>query len=125
VYGGVTWFGDWYEHYERSILFLDHLPPETRFHLGIWTLPARGPIFNATAAFFMRILGRDFASHQVFATGLNTLAILPMALLLRDVDRLNQKTAILLGAGLFGLSPFAVQHEVFTATWCRLPNFRD
>jgi len=116
VYGGVTWFGDWYEHYERAILFLDHLPAETHFHLGMWTLPARGPIFNAVASFFMRSMGRDFASYQVFATGLNTLAVLPMTLLLRDLAGLRQRTAMLLGAGLFGLSPFAVQHEVFTAT---------
>jgi hypothetical protein len=116
VYGGGTWFGDWHEHYERAVFFLDHLPPETKFLNGYWSLAARGPMFNAAAAVPMAAFGRAFADYQSIATVLNTFAMIPMALLLRDMGRLSQRAALFWSAVLFGLAPFAVQQEMFTAT---------
>ena len=116
VYGAVYWFGDWYEHYERAVFFLDHLPPETRFLQGYWPLAARGPAFNASAALLMNLFGREFWVYQTVATVLNTFPVLPMALLIRDMARIRQVPALLWSALLFGIAPFAVQQETFTWT---------
>ena len=116
VYGAVSWFGDWYEHYERSIFFLDQSPPSTRFLSGLWSLPARGPLFNACAALLMSQFGRDFWVYQTIATVLNTFPVLPMALLIRDMAKTRQSSALLWSSILFGVAPFAVQQETFTWT---------
>jgi len=116
VYGGGFWYGDWWEHYERAVFFLDRLPPDTRFLDGQWRLAARGPAFNAAAAALMAVLGRAFADYQVIATTFNAWPVLPMALLLRDLGRLRTRTALLASAVLFALAPFAVQHELWTWT---------
>jgi hypothetical protein len=116
VYGGTLWFGDWYEHYERSIFFLSHGPSDTRFLMGFWSLPARGPLFNTVAAFFLSMVGQDFWDFQIAATVLNSVAIIPMALLLRDLGQINERIALLLALVVFALAPFAVQQETFTWT---------
>lgn len=116
VYGAVYWYGDWYEHYERSLFFLDQLPPDTRFLQGFWSLAARGPAFNASAALLMSLFGRDFWVYQTMATVLNTFPVLPMTLLIRDMAGITQRSALLWSALLFGIAPFAVQHETFTWT---------
>lgn len=116
VYGGAGWFGDWYEHYERALFFLDRLPAGTRFMYGDWTLPARGPLFNASAALVMGICGKHFWVYQTVATALNTFAVVPMGLLVRDIARIGQRWALTLSAVIFGLAPFAVQQQTYTWT---------
>src|SRR6476661_5515368 len=116
VYGGGTWFGDWHEHYERALFFLDHLPANTKFLYEMWSVPARGPMFNASAALLMAGFGRAFADYQCIATVLNTFPVLPMALLLRDMGRLSQRAALVWSVVLFGIAPFAVQQEMYTWT---------
>lgn len=116
VYGATAWFGDWYEHYERSLFFVEQAPATTRFLLNTWSLPARGPLFNAAAGFMMNFLGKDFSTFQVIATTLNTLAVLSLALLLRDLSGLGQRTALRFGMLLCALAPWAVSQETFTWT---------
>jgi len=116
VYGAVFWFGDWLEHYERSQFFLKQLPATTTFLMDLWTLPARGPLFNAAAGLLMGILGDGFHVYQIVATVLNTFPVLPMALLLRDFGKLRERTALVIAVILFGLAPFAVQSETYTWT---------
>ena len=82
VYGAVYWSGDWYEHYERSLFYLDQLPPETRFLGGLWSLPARGPLFNVNAGLLMGGLGREFWVYQSISTVFNTFPIIAFALLI-------------------------------------------
>jgi len=115
VYGSSGWYGDWYEHYERSIFFLDRLPVDSRFLHEMWSLAARGPLFNSVCAFFMNT-GRDFASYQVFATVLNTSVVLPLALLIRDMANTKQSTALLCSVVICAIAPFAVQQETYTWT---------
>jgi len=116
VYGGAGWFGDWYEHHERALFFLDRLPAGTRFLHDSWTLPARGPLFNASAGFLMGICGREFWVYQTVATTLNTFAVVAMGLLVRDIAGIRQRWALVLSAMIFGLAPFAVQQQIFTWT---------
>lgn len=119
VYGGASWFGDWHEHYERAIFFLDQLPSNTKFLEDLenwWVLAARGPAFNASAALLMGVFGRDFWVYQTLATVLNTFPVVAMALLIRDMARMRQLSALLWSFVLFGIAPFAVQQEIFTWT---------
>ncbi len=121
VYGAGTWWGDWYEHYERALFFFDQLPPETRFlettsQPGLWSLPARGPLFNASAALLMSVFGRDFWTYQISATVLNTFPVLALALLLRDIARMRQLSGLLWAAMILGILPYAVQQETYTWT---------
>jgi hypothetical protein len=115
TYGSGDWYGDWHEHYERAIFFLDHEPASTVF-LGHWTVPARAPMFNAVAALLMAAFGRDFADYQSVATLLNTFWLLPMALLMRDIGQRAERTALFWSVALLGIAPFAVQQETFTWT---------
>lgn len=116
VYGECCAFGDWHEHYQRSLFFLNQLPPETKFLYDLWPLAARGPIFNTVAAVFLGGFGKDFWIFQTVATVLNTFVILPFGLLLRDMAGLRQRSALLLGAILLALSPLAVTFELRTET---------
>lgn len=117
AYGAASWFGDWYEHYERTIFFVDQLPPTTRFLLNLWTLPARGPAFNASAAIFLVIFGKSFWVYQIVATVLNSFLVIPLALLVRDVGRVEESKALLISAVLLAVAPFAVAQE--TVTWTK------
>lgn len=116
VYGATAWFGDWYEHYERSLFFVEQAPATTRFLLNTWSLPARGPLFNAAAGFMMNFLGKDFSTFQVISTTLNTLAVLSLALLFRDLSGLRQRSALWFSLLLCALAPWAVSQETFTWT---------
>lgn len=116
VYGAVYWYGDWYEHYERSLFFLNQRPPETRFLEGGWPLAARGPTFNTDAALLMGLFGNDFWVYQGVATVFNTFPVLPLALLIRDMARMKQVPALLWSALILAIAPFAVQHEIFPWT---------
>jgi hypothetical protein len=78
-YHGGCWSGDWLEHYERSLFFLDRPDPlSAQFLVGTYSLPARPPAFNLLAGLLMAHGARDFAAYQVVATLLNCLACLPM-----------------------------------------------
>ena len=93
-YGGSYRYGDWYEHYELSLFYLDQWPSTARFLDGMWTLPARAPLFNTTVAFLMTN-GSEFRHFQIYSSVLNSFAFLPMALLLRDIAGLSEKHALL------------------------------
>ncbi len=118
VYGGAGWFLDWYGHYKGTVFFLDQLSLSTKIQdeMGIWTLAYRGPVFNASAALLMTLFGRDFWIYQTLATALNTFPVVALALLIRDMGRLPQRSALLWSAIILGIAPFAVQQEMYTWT---------
>ena len=51
-YSGALWSGDWLEHFQRSLFFLHHFPKDTPIY-GEYLLPARPPMMNVLAAFFL------------------------------------------------------------------------
>ena len=116
VYGGQGWWGDWHEHYERTLFFLDQLPPGTTFLYGRWTLAARGPMFNAAAALLMSLFGREFWVYQTVTTALNTFPVVAFALLIREMSGIRQSVALLWSAVILGIAPFAVPLETQTVT---------
>src|SRR5262245_49191884 len=48
VHGANGGVWDWYEHWLRARVFLAHAPVTSE--IGIYNIPARGPLFNAAAA---------------------------------------------------------------------------
>src|SRR6266481_329772 len=55
-YSGAFWCIDWLEHFDRSLYFLHHFPVEGPLY-GYCLLPARPPMMNLIAAFFMSQVG--------------------------------------------------------------------
>lgn len=71
-YSGGDWWGDWQEHYERSLFFKDHSPLDVKF-IGTWMLPARPPLYNVVVSFFLKLLGSEFYIYQATSVMLNSL----------------------------------------------------
>lgn len=116
VYGGANWFGDWREHYERALFFLEQQPLNTQFLLDMWPLTARGPLFNSSAAVLMSVFGKDFWVYQIIATVLNTFAVIPFALLIQSMVKIKQAAAHWLSLFIMTFAPFAFQLELYTNT---------
>jgi hypothetical protein len=111
-----TWYGDWFEHYERSLFFLNQLPLDTTFLQGNFSLPARGPIFNATAGLLMSGFGKEFWVYQCISTVLNAFPVIVMGLLIRETTGWSQNKALLCSAVFLGFAPFSVQQMTYTWT---------
>jgi hypothetical protein len=117
VYGAQWgWAGDWIEHYERSIFFLEQLPPDTKFLHEIYTLPSRGPLFNSSAGLLMTGLGKGFWNYQIIATALNAFPVLALAVLLQSISGLRRYPALIWSGVLFSLAPFAMQQVIYPWT---------
>jgi hypothetical protein len=112
-YGDTAW--DWYEHWLRSLIFLTHAPVTTK--IGIYTIPARGPLFNAAAALLMRVSGSShYWVFQIIAIAFNSLICLPFALILESVSGLSRRRALLVGAGVCILVPFFFWNNTYSWT---------
>jgi len=115
-YSGGLWAGDWIEHYERTLFFLDHQPKDTVF-IGAYLLPARPPLMNLVAAHFLAQVGRQYDLYQVVFLFLNLLIVFPCFLIAgamapRGGGRLT------LVAGALAASPMLLQNV--TWTWTKL-----
>jgi hypothetical protein len=62
-YSGGAWAGDWIEHYERTLFFLDHRPKDT-VSIGAYLLPARPPLMNLVAAHCLAQVGRQYVPRS-------------------------------------------------------------
>ncbi len=82
TYSGAGWFGDWLEHFQRTLFFLHHLPPTIAIGSG-YALPARPPMMNVLGAFFLGQIGESFEVYQVVFAFLSLLLFLPCCLMLR------------------------------------------
>ena len=114
-YSGAGWFGDWLEHFQRTLFFLHHLPPDTTL-LGGYQLPARPPMMNVLASFFLAQTEDRFEIFQVVFTLLNLLVYLPCCLILPALAGLRRGKVLPLAA-LFALSPVVM--EAATYTWTK------
>lgn len=112
IYSGGLWSFDWWEHYQRSIFYLDKLPLST--HFGPYLLTARPPVFNVVSFFFQSFIGRDFWQFQIISTLLNVTLLLPCYLL---VKQFSQKKSAFLFAFVtlfFLLNPSFIIETTFT-----------
>jgi len=81
-YSGGGWAGDWHEHWERTLFFLQRGPLDQYF-IGVYPLTARPPLANLVTTVFLALGEPSYARFQVFLCLLNALAFLPIALLAR------------------------------------------
>ncbi|MBA4423905.1 MAG: hypothetical protein C0390_12545, partial [Syntrophus sp. (in: bacteria)] len=111
---GGGWGGDWYEHFDRAVWFIDHGPLNHLF-TGIYLLPARPPLMNMIASFFLAQVGKEYASFQVLFSFMNLLPFLACALLARLFVRQATKWIVLV-ALVFAFNPLFLQNAQYTWT---------
>jgi hypothetical protein len=110
---GTAW--DWYEHWLRARIFLNHAAVTSE--IGIYNIPARGPLFNAAAAALMWFAGsQHYWVFQIVATVFNSLLVLPALLLLESIGGLSRRNALMLAAGLCAVVPYFFWNNTFTWT---------
>jgi hypothetical protein len=118
VYSGAGWTGDWLEHFQRSLFFLRRFPVHTSIYPG-YQLPARPPLMNVLASFFLGQAGDRFEVFQFVFVFLNLLPFLVCCLLMPALagrrKRLG-KWAVLPLAGIFAMSPIVMESATFTWT---------
>ena len=111
---GIAYW-DWYEHWLRSLIFLTHSPVHTS--IGMWSMPTRGPLFNAAAALLMSLSGsRHYWVFQIIAIALNTLICLPFALMLETIGGLSRRASLLVAVSVVILVPLFFWNNTFTWT---------
>jgi hypothetical protein len=115
-YSGGLWASDWYEHWERTVFFLDQLPREYIFW-GNYSLPARPPMMNVLAAHYLALVERSYDVFQVVFLFHNLLIVLPLMLIATAlVPRASRRTLFV--AGFLAASPMLLQNV--TWTWTKL-----
>jgi len=118
VYSGAGWAGDWLEHFQRCLFFLQRFPVHTAVGAR-YPLPARPPLMNVLGAFFLGQTGDRFEVFQLVFVFLNLLPFLACCLLLPALaakrHRLG-KWALLPLAGIFAMSPLVMESATYTWT---------
>ena len=115
-YSGGGWEGDWLEHFQRTLFFLHHFPEWTPI-VGGYGLPARPPMMNLLAAFFLAQVGDRFELFQVVFAFLNLLVFLPCCLIMPALAKRSRRRILPLVA-LFALNPVLTQNVIYP--WTKL-----
>ena len=113
-YSGGTWFGDWLEHFQRSLFFLHRFPLHTVI-LGNYPLPARPPMMNVLGAFFMAQSADRFEIFQLIFTFLNLLVFLPCCLIMPALAGARRRRILPLLC-LFALNPVVIENATYSWT---------
>jgi hypothetical protein len=114
-YSGGLWYGDWLEHYRRSLFFLGGHPSGETF-LG-YALPARPPLMNVVCAHFLALADDRFRIFQIVSSLLGLLAFLPATLLAGRFSRRGEASAFVVAAFLM-LNPMFVENATYS--WTKL-----
>jgi hypothetical protein len=113
-YSGGTWFGDWLEHFQRTLFFLRHFPASTPI-FNHYALPARPPMENVLAALFLAQTSDRFEIFQAVFAFLNLLMFLPCCLMLPALAG-PRKIRIVPLVALFALNPVVMVATTYTWT---------
>jgi hypothetical protein len=113
-FSGALWFGDWLEHFQRSLFFLRHFPANVEIFPG-YPLPARPPMMNVLTAFFLALTTDRFEVFQTVFLYLNLLLFLPCYLMMPALGRRARRRTWLLVL-LFASSPLVMQNTTYTWT---------
>lgn len=113
-YSGANWFGDWLEHFQRSLFFLHHFPTDTPILLG-YRLPSRPPAMNEIAALFLGQTRDRFEVFQALFAFLNLLMFLPCCLIMPRLAG-PRRTFILPLTALFAMNPVVMESVTYTWT---------
>jgi hypothetical protein len=118
VYCGARWGGDWLEHFQRSLFFLQRFPLNTTIYRN-YTLPARPPLMNLLGAFFLGQTADRYEIFQFVFVFLNLLPWLACCLILPAVagrHRRARKSPLLPLLAIFAMSPLVMESALYTWT---------
>ncbi len=115
VYSGAHWSGDWQEHFHRTLFFFQRLPTNTVFG-DVYSLPARPPLMNVVASYFLAQTQDRFEFFQIIYTFLNLLIFLPCCLLLPIVTG-QRRARIMPLLVVFALNPVVMENTTYS--WSR------
>ncbi|MCS7180427.1 MAG: glycosyltransferase family 39 protein, partial [bacterium] len=113
-YSGSLWFWDWFEHYLRTIFFLERLPLDITF-LG-YIIPSRPPLFNLVCFFFQSITGKDFYIYQIISTLINSLIILSVYLFCKEYFKIEKRNLFFFVIVICMLNPAILRQITYTWT---------
>ena len=111
-YSGGGWGGDWLEHFQRTLVFLHHLPRTTEI-FGGYLIPSRPPLAHILAAFVMSQTGDSYEIFQLIFVFINTLIFLPCCLILPLLGR-PWKSGVLPLVGIAATSPLLMINATYT-----------
>jgi hypothetical protein len=115
-YSGAMWSGDWLEHFQRTLFFVQHFPKNAPI-FGDYLLPARPPMMNVLAAFFLGVTADRFEIFQLVFVFFNLLVFLPCCLVIRALARVRRVRVLPL-VGVFAMNPAVMQNATYT--WTKL-----
>ncbi len=124
IYSGAGWAGDWLEHFQRSLFFLNRLPRSNTI-FGGYAVPARPPLMNVLAAFFLGLTADRFELFQVIFAFLNLLIFFACFLLLPALGGGRAQSAprrLTPLVALLAASPVVMENVTYTWTKA-LPAF--
>ncbi len=113
-YSGAGWTGDWLEHFQRSLVFLHHLPKDIEI-FGGYRIPSRPPMAHLITSLMMAQTQDRFEIFQVVFSFLSLLVFLPCCLVLPLLAR-PWKSGVLPLAGIFAMSPLVMVNATYTGT---------
>jgi hypothetical protein len=114
VYSGAGWAADWYEHFHRTLFFLDRLPRDVTI-FPMYTLTARPPMMNVLAGFFLGLTADRFPLFQVVFSFLNILLFLPCLLILPALGDQRRRGSLALMV-LLGACPVVMENATYSWT---------
>jgi hypothetical protein len=114
VYSGAGWAVDWAEHFQRSLFFLDRFPHSTQL-VDLYVLPARPPMQNVLAAFFLGLTADRFEVFQTVFGFQNMLMFLPCVLLMPALG-FRKRRALIPLVVLFAANPAVMQNVTYMWT---------
>jgi len=113
-FSGALWFGDWLEHFQRTLFFLRHFPADVEIFPG-YALPARPPMMNVWTSFFLALTSDRFEVFEAVFLYLNVLLFLPCYLIMPALGKRARRRTWLLVL-LFASSPLVMQNTTYTWT---------
>jgi hypothetical protein len=113
-YSGGLWFADWLEHFQRTLFFLKHFPADTPIFPG-YAVPARPPMMNVLAAFFLAQTSDRFEIFQAAFAFFNLLLFLPCYLMMPALGKRARRRTWLLVL-IFACSPLLMQNITYSWT---------
>lgn len=113
-YSGFGWGQDWLEHFQRTLFFLHRFPASTPV-MGGYQLPARPPMMNVLAGFFLAQTEDRFELFQVIFTFFNLLLFLPCCLLMPALG-VSRRPRVLPLVALFAFNPVVIQGATYSWT---------
>jgi hypothetical protein len=110
----AIWIGDWLEHYERALFFLQHWAVDRQVY-GPYAITARPPMMNLIEALFMGQSGSGYEFYQVAAGFLNAMLYVAVAGLAIEWGSKRMGGLV---AALMALSPWFIQNATYP--WTKL-----